>query len=125
MRFILSQEYNELLNHQGDGLGPVKRFSFTDKYLHDPDYPAEDYNDVWRDVMENALPEQTSLFANGGIADLVINAQLDLVKTNHKSAADAMRDAARLINEQIARNLDTNPALRARHEQLRQAKGNR
>jgi multiple sugar transport system substrate-binding protein len=118
MRFILSREYNELLNHQGDGLGPVKKYSFTDKYLNDPDYPAEDYNAVWRDVMELAAPEQTSLFANGGIADLIINAQLDLVKTNHKSAANAMRDAAKAINENIRLNISRDPKLRARYESL-------
>ena len=100
---MLEKEYNEMINNQADGLGPVKKYAYTDKYLHNPDFPQEDYNEVWRDVMQFALPENQSIFVNGAIANRIIDEQLDLVKNQHKTAADAMIEAARQINKEKKR----------------------
>jgi multiple sugar transport system substrate-binding protein len=118
LRYMAGQEYNELINHQADALAPVIRHSYTGKYLHDPDYPSEDFNGVWRDVMQYGVPDEVSPFVNGHLAGRILNKQLDLVKSNQKSAADAMRTAAREINAEMQKMLDRDPSLRKRYDDL-------
>lgn len=115
MRFILSQQYNELLNHQGDGIGPVKSYSMTEKFMTDPPY---DHNGVWRDIMKYAVPEQICPFVNGGTVDLIINNQLDLVKADQKTAAAAMRDARIEIDAEIQKTIKADAKLRANYDAL-------
>ncbi len=123
--YLNSQGYNELINSTADGLAPVKKFSYTDKYLHDPKYPNEDYNAVWRDIMNFAKPDETSPFVQLNIVQRIVTKQLDLVKTNQKSSADAMRTAAKQINEEIQKSLAEDPALKARYDKLIAARGSR
>ena len=59
-----------------------------------------------------------SPFVNGNVAGRILNKQLDLVKSNEKKAAAAMRDAARLINAEIQKTLDRVPSLRKRYQEL-------
>ena len=115
LKYMLRPEYNELINDQADGLGPVKECAYTARYLHNPDFPREDYNAVWRDIMQYAVAEQQSLFVNGAVANRIIEGQLDLVKNRHKTAAEAMREATRRINEEIEKTLERDPCLRKRY----------
>jgi ABC-type glycerol-3-phosphate transport system substrate-binding protein len=114
--FMASRDYNELINHQADALGPVRRFAYTDTYLHDPDFPEEDYNEVWRTALEYAEPESTSPFVNGYTVARIQSRQLDLVKNNAKTPAEAMRAVAREVNAEIARTISKDPDLRAKYE---------
>ena len=114
--FMASRDYNELINHQADALGPVQRFAYTDTYLHDPEFPEEDYNEVWRTALEYAEPESTSPFVNGYTVARIQSRQLDLVKNNAKTPAEAMRAVAREVNEEIARKISKDPDLRAKYE---------
>jgi len=116
LKYMAGREYNELINHQADALSPVIRYSHTEEYLHDPEYPDEDFNDVWRDVMALGVPDEVSPFVNGNVAGRIMNKQLDLVKNDQKSAADAMKTAARKINEEIQKTLERDPSLRERYE---------
>lgn len=121
IRFLLyeaGRPYNELVNAQADGIAPVIRFAYTPAYLHNPAHPEEDYNAVWRDMMREGVPDQVSPFVNGQAASRILNKQLDLVKNDQKSAAAAMRTAARLVNEEIQKTLDEDPSLRRRYDEL-------
>ncbi|HUT34599.1 MAG TPA: extracellular solute-binding protein [Planctomycetota bacterium] len=118
LRYMAAKEYNELINHQADALAPVIRHCYTDLYLHDPKFPNEDSNAVWRDIMQYGTPDEVSPFVNGNVAGRIIGKQLDLVKNGAKPAADAMRTAARQINEEIQKMLDRDPELRQRYEEL-------
>ena len=119
LKYMAARHYNELVNHQADALAPVKRYCYSEKYLHDPDYPNEDFNAVWRDVMEFGLPDEISPFVNGAVAGRIINKQLDLVKNGQKSGAEAMKTAASEINEEIQKTLELDPTLRERYERLK------
>ena len=123
LKYLASRDFSELINHQADALAPVKRFCYTDLYLHDPEFPNEDFNATWRDVVQFSLPSEISPFVNGNVAGRIINRQLDLVKNNQKSGAQAMKAAARQINEEIHKTLERDPSLRKRYEELT-AKGN-
>jgi len=116
--YMAGREYNELINHQADALAPVKKYSYTEKYLHDPAFPEEDFNAVWRDAMNYAVPDEVSPFVNGQAVQRILNKQLDLVKSGQKSAADALRTAARLINEEIQKTIQRDPELRKRYEAI-------
>jgi len=121
LRFLLyeaGREYNKLINDQADALAPVIRYCNTPDYLHNPAFPHEDYNAVWRNALRHAVPDEVSPFVNGRVASRILDKQLDLVKNNQKSPADALKTAARQINEEIAKNLQASPTLRARYERL-------
>jgi len=65
LRFLLyesGKDYNQLINAQADALAPVKRFCYMDDYLKNPQFPEEDYNAVWRDIMQYAEPAPISPF---------------------------------------------------------------
>jgi ABC-type glycerol-3-phosphate transport system substrate-binding protein len=114
LQFLLyeaGREYNMLVNHQADALAPVRKYAFTREYLHDPGYPEEDFNAVWRDVMEYGVPDQVSPFINGHRANTILTRQLDLVRNDQKPVADALAAAARQINEEILETVKRDPEL--------------
>lgn len=115
VRFLCSPEWSDLINRQADAMGPVVRYNYTDTFLHNPEYPEEDYNAVWRSAMENSVPDPASPFVNGQTVDRILAKQTDLVRVNQKSGADAMRDAAKKINEAIIETLARDPALRRQY----------
>jgi len=118
LRYEAGKDYNALVNHQADALSPAIRYCYTPEFLHDPEYPQEGFNAVWRDVMKYSEPEDISPFVNGQAAARILNKQLDLVKNDQKSVAAALRDAARQVNEEIGKTLDRDPSLRVRYQKL-------
>ena len=115
LEYLHSKYWNDLINEQADALAPVIKYSYAEEFLLNPEYPEEDYNAVWRAAMENADPEQVSPYVNGQTVERILWAQADLVKSNHKFGADAMRDATKKINEAIVDTLKRDPVLRDRY----------
>lgn len=115
-RYERSPEYNNLINEQADGVGPVMKYTDSPRFLFNPQYPEETYNAVWRDMQHAATSDDKSPYVNGTVSDRIMQNQLDLIKENFKSVPDAMRDAARQINEQIQESIRQSPELRQRYE---------
>ncbi|MCX7017777.1 MAG: extracellular solute-binding protein [bacterium] len=118
LKHMDGSEYNELVNRQADALGPVKRYTYTDEYLHNPEHPEEDYNAVWRDIMNYAVAEQVSPFISGQVVMRIAGNQMDLIRNNQKSVAQAMKDLTRKVNMEIEKAVRMDPTLRERYEQL-------
>lgn len=118
LKFLASREYNELLNDQADALAPVKKYCYTDRYLHNPQYPEEDYNEVWRACLERAVPEEHTDFLIGS-EFAPINDQFDLVKADAKPVDQAMRDATKNANERIQRLLTIRPYLKQLYDEAK------
>ncbi len=118
LAYQATQAYNDLINSQADGLGPVARFTYSDTFLHNPRFPQEDQNAVWREATLHSQADQISPFVNGQVASRLITKQLDLVKSNQKTPAEAMQTAAKQINEEIAKTLEQDPSLRQRYTSL-------
>ena len=116
--YMAGKEYNELVNHQADGIAPMVKYAYTDKYLHDKDYPEENNNDVWRDTMKYSRPYESSPFIDATNAERILYKQVDLVKTGQKKPADALRTAEELTNELIQKNLRKDPSLMRLYQQL-------
>jgi len=110
--------YNDLINQQADAVASVIRYNYTPEFLRNPEHPEEDYNEVWRDVVRYGRADDWSPFVNGQAANRIIEKQLDLVRNDQKSASDALRDAARLVNEEIAKTLEMDPSLRIKYYRL-------
>jgi ABC-type glycerol-3-phosphate transport system substrate-binding protein len=115
LEFLHSRAWGDLINHQADGLAPVIEHNYTDAYLRDPDFPDEDYNDVWRAALEDAVPQEVSSYVNGQTVERILKVQTDLVRANLKSGAEAMRDAAKKINAAIIEQLRRDPVLKDRY----------
>ena len=110
--------YNQGINDQADALAPFKKYCEGDAYLHNPAFPDEDKNEVWRDVMAVGKPNPPSPFISSQLADRIINRQLDLVKNDQKPVADALRAAASEVNAEILKTLQRDPALKKRYDAL-------
>ena len=117
LQYQATHEYNDLINSQADGIGPVVRDTYSDTFLHNPRFPQEDQNAVWREAALHSQSDQVSPYINGQTASRIINKQLDLVKNDQKSPEEAMRAAARQINAEIAKALQQDPSLRQHYEQ--------
>ncbi len=118
LAYEAGKDYNDLINRQADAVAAVVRYNYTPEFLHNPEYPEEDYNAVWRDVMKYGRPDDWSPFVNGQTARRILDKQLDLVKNDQKPVPDALRDAARLVNEEIAKTLERDPSLRIKYYRL-------
>lgn len=118
LKYLAGKPYNELINHQADGVAPVKKYCYTDEYLKDKDFPQEDNNAVWRDSVMLARSGEISPFINSLTAGRILGKQMDLVRNNQKPVAEALRTAARQINAEIKKSIQRDPKLRAEYEKL-------
>jgi ABC-type glycerol-3-phosphate transport system substrate-binding protein len=121
LKYLHSQAFNELINHQADAICAVKEYAYTERFLHDPAYPEEDFNRVWRDALERALPAEVSPFVSGNVSFRLIMQQIDLLKNNTKTPRQAMTDAAARINARIVEKLRANPTLKEQYMALIEA----
>ncbi len=116
LAYLASPQYNKLLTDQADGTPAFPRYMNGPDYLLNPQYPKEDFNEVWRTATAFSTPGEASPYVNGQVASRLINKQIDLVRINAKSAQQAMRDAARDVNRAMREALREDPALRRRWE---------
>ncbi len=116
LEYMYGPHWNNLVNRQADALAPVMKYNYTDEFLFNPEHPEEDYNAVWRTGMEDAAPMETSPYVNGQTVDRIMLKQGDLLREGLKSGAEAMRDAAKAVNEAIVEQLRTDPSLKERYD---------
>jgi ABC-type glycerol-3-phosphate transport system substrate-binding protein len=118
IRFLHGEEFNRVVNEWADALPPVKEFAYTDEFLFNPDYPDEDFHEMWRLAAESAEPVDLTPFANGAVVNRIITLQTDLMKFGRKDAESAMRDAARQINAAIIEQISVDPTLYEQYMEL-------
>jgi multiple sugar transport system substrate-binding protein len=117
LQYEASAEYNNLINEQADGVGPVMKYTQTPRFLHDPRYPEETYNAVWANMQKLAVGDTPNPYVTGEVSNRIVINQLDLIKQNLKSVPDAMHDAAAQINAEIQETISESPELKKRYEQ--------
>jgi multiple sugar transport system substrate-binding protein len=118
LAYEAGKDYNELINRQADGVASVIRYNYTPEFLHNPEHPEEDYNEVWREVVKYGRTHEWSPFVNGQTATRILDKQMDLIKNNQKRVAEGLRYAAREVNNEIAKTLQQDPMLRVRYYRL-------
>lgn len=115
LEYMHGEHWNNLINRQADALAPVTAYNYSDDFLFNPDYPEEDYNHVWREALEAAVPQEVSPYVNGKTVDRILWTQMDLVRAGLKTGEEAGKEAARLINRAIVGQLRNDPEARERY----------
>lgn len=121
LRFALyfcQQDYNKLLNRQADGVSAFSAYAADPEFLLNPDYPNETDNAIWAEAMRLSVPEETSPFITQADFLKIEARQLDFVKAQRRSPADALREIARQTNERIMQNLREVPGLREKFDRV-------
>ena len=117
LQYEASAEYNNLINAQADGVGPVMKYTQTPQFLHDPHYPEETYNAIWANMQKLAVGDTPSPYVTGEVSNRIVITQLDLIKQNLQSVPDALHDAAQQINAEIQETIQESPELKKRYDQ--------
>lgn len=118
LTFMAGPEYNALVNSQADGLGPMRAAAETEDFLHNPEHPEEDQNEVWQRVLATSFPYEYSPFVDGSVESRIIDCQLDLVRNNSKSVSAALDTIAAEINEAIDKAIARDKRLARLYAQL-------
>lgn len=114
--YLASKPYGDLINSQADGIAPFKSQCTSPEFFHDPKHPEERYNAVWAAVTDETVPAQSSPYVNSELVRRIVQKEVDLVKANEKTPAEAMKAAALEVNTQIKNKLAEDPKLRAQWE---------
>lgn len=118
LTFLAGEPYSKLINDQADAFGPLRGLSTTRGFLFNPEFPKETYNDVWAGIMDKAESDEVSPFLNLETANRILYRQLDLIKSQQKTPAQAMKDAEDDINREIREAVSKSPALQAEYDRL-------
>ncbi len=117
MQYLASEEYAEVIAMSSDGLPPLAKYSDDPDRLLNPEYPMENYQEVFVESMRHARPLEVSPFVDpfyvGGRVwvDCTDNISNDIMMPE-----EALKLAARQINQRIERNVRERPDLREKYE---------
>jgi multiple sugar transport system substrate-binding protein len=103
-RFMTSPEYNRVICEGGDGLPAVKALAQSDLFLHDPNYPEEDQNQVYLDDIQYGRVQMVPAYLKAAEFQKIHDASVGYLREGMKEPEVVGRDYARLVNEAIARN---------------------
>lgn len=122
MEYLSSAAYNELVNTQADGLGPVMAYHYgpyEQAFLHNPAYPDEQFNHVWRDVLEEADPPVYSPYINGQLVDRIVTKHFDFIQypDGRTTVESLLHRAADEVNQRIVERLRADPELRQKYRE--------
>lgn len=118
LEFMQTREYNDFISRVADGVPPVREHSYSEAFAHNPDFPHEDFHEVWRQAVEVAEPMESSIYGNGLAIEQTLLKQTNMIRFNIKTAEQALRDAAREINASIVERLKADITL---HESYKAA----
>lgn len=119
MRFLASEEYCNQINDSADNCAPVKKYCYTDRFLHNPQYPQETFNHIFRDEMKYARSVELSKFVNPYVADRIFRRYLDLMRNRELEPPEAMTRAAEEINRAMEEFVAKRPELQGEFARLR------
>lgn len=119
--YLLERPYNELLNDQADALSAVRSTAYEPRYEHNARDPGQDFHPAFRTMNEMGYLLPMSPFVPSADLFMYIDRQLDLVKLDVKTPAQALRDAKRDITQAMLLNVSRDPSLKARFDRLRRS----
>ena len=115
LTYLHGKTFNDIVNRWADAVPAVKTYCYDEAFLFNPDYPKEDFHQVFRDAVEKAVAMDISPYVNGATVTQIMVKQTDLVKLGQKSAGDAMRSATEQINEAIVAQLTIDSTLKKQY----------
>ena len=123
MKFLASTDYCNQINDSADNCAPVKATCYTDRFLHNPKYPDEDFNDVFRSEMKCAKSVELSKFVNPYVANRVFQRHVDLMRNEQETPEEAMKGAATEIEKEMQDFMSKRPELKLEYDRLTKGKG--
>ncbi len=117
LRYLAGEEYCQIINDGADALPPNRKYATIDRQVH-PDWPDERIIHVLTNqATEWGYVRQVSPFIDALVMDRLINAQVQRLEADRTfTAAQAMRIAAKDMNDEIAKNLRNDAKLREKYE---------
>lgn len=119
LKFLASEEYNQLIVEDGDGLPPRPDQARTEAFTHPAKYPNEhDFHEpFYRFSEEIAIASSYSPYVLPSIVTRIERSAFDAFMFNRITASQAAQMAATNINMEIQRTLKDDPSLQAEYEQ--------
>jgi len=121
MKYLASDEYNRTIGLGSDGLPPNAEFARNPDNLLNPKYPWEtrEFHKKFVDAMEYASSPDISPFVDPVIVNTIWLEALDEVTNDLKTPEQAMRDAAKRVNDRIDQNVRDRPDLKALYDKIK------
>jgi len=119
MKFYASEKYNRQIIENGDGLPPVPRFTKTEAFSRPPKHPNEwgVHDRILKMATEIAIPISSSPYVLDSYSRRQEDSSFDKAIAGRSSVKEALKLAARVVNEDIKRKVGESPELRLIYEQ--------
>ncbi len=120
LQFLTDEQYNLQIVRDADALPPNPSYTRHQEFLRPVGYPNEwDCHQAFAQAAESiAVSVPHSPFILGSVVDRYFYRAQDLVLNQLDDAEHAFREAARLINKTIDRNLREDPGLKQHYDRL-------
>ncbi len=119
LKFLAGEEYCQIINDGADALPPNRKYATIDRQVN-PDWPDERIIHVLTNqATEWGYVRQVSPFIDALVMDRLINTQIQRLETDSAFTAEqAMRIAAKDMNDTIRRNLQNDSKLRQKYDEI-------
>jgi ABC-type glycerol-3-phosphate transport system substrate-binding protein len=118
LQYLASDEYSRIIAMSSDALPPNRHYVEDPSRLLNPEYPGEDFQEVFVRSMDFAESKENSPFVESSFVYRVWREALDSMENRLSTPEEAMRQVTRRVNERIRLNLLDQPELRRRYEEL-------
>ncbi len=119
MKFYASEKYNNQIIENGDGLPPVPRFTKTEAFSRPPKHPNEWglHDRILKMATEIAIPVSSSPYVLDSLSRRQEDSSFDKAIAGRVSAKEALKLAARVVNDDIERKVNESLELQDTYEQ--------
>ncbi|QDU71418.1 ABC transporter substrate-binding protein [Mucisphaera calidilacus] len=119
LAYLASEKYNNLIVEDSDALPPNPVYAQSEAYLRPADHPNEwlIHGPAFEIAQTIAIGDEYSPFVLPTVVEAEINYHRDRFITGQSTAAEAARNTASAINQEIAKRLGREPRLVPEYEE--------
>jgi multiple sugar transport system substrate-binding protein len=117
LQYLASDDYSRIIAMSSDALPPNRHYVEDPNNLLNPEYPWEDFQEVFVRAMDYAESKETSPFVESSYVSRVWIEAIEAAENRLITAEEAMRTVTRRVNERIRLNLRDQPELRKLYEE--------
>jgi len=118
LQYLTSPEYNMQIVRSANSMPPVPQFADREEFLHDPNHPEEDFNDIFAQAIQRGVVPEISPLISPWAANNIIREHIELMISKLKSPQQTCKDITFAINKGIYRNLCKYEKFRLRYEKI-------
>src|SRR5690606_13738111 len=117
LQYLASDDYSRIIAMSSDALPPNRHYVEDPNNLLNPEYPWEDFQEVFVRAMDYAESKETSPFVESSYVSRVWIEAIEAAENRLITPEEAMRTVTRRVNERIRLNLRDQPELRKLYEE--------